>query len=934
MRSTTPRKSPSPYTRITVFVLLILFLVLLPAGTIAHLLTEAWWFEAVNYSEVFWKILKARSLVWLGTFLVYSIFLWFNYALAMRITQNSGFRLLEGTEFELYAKNFPNFIAAFFIFILAFTAAGASIDGWETILKFIHATDFNTTDPIYERDIGFYVFQLPFYQGIQNWLLMLFLSGFLVSAPIYLLKGSIDPEIGNWKYIISGKPKTHLSILLAAIAILFAVGFWLGRYDLLYTSGGVVYGAGYTDTHAITHYLWLMMFLAIAEAILLLVSLRQKSIALPGYGLVIYLLALVFIRGIYPSFQQQFIVEPNELSKEKPYLQYNIAYTRQAYDLDSIQTKQYPANPTLTREDLDEHQATLRNIRLWDYRPLLSTYRQLQEIRLYYKFSDLDIDRYTLNGNYRQVMLAPRELDYDRVPTRARTWVNKHLKYTHGYGLVMSPVNKVTPEGLPELFIKNIPPESTVNLQVSQPRIYYGEETDNYIFTNTSTPEFDYPLGDENASNFYEGIGGVPMNTLWRRLVYAYDLGNLKVLISNYFTPESHIHYYRNIEERITKIAPFLRFDSDPYITLIDGKLKWLIDAYTVSDRYPYSEPVSEIENAQIILETDNENQLQSGDFNYVRNSVKVVVDAYDGTIEFLAIDDEDPVLATYKKIFPQLFHSPETISDELIDHFRYPLNLYQIQAQMYLSYHMTDPEVFYNQEDLWRFPEAVFQEEERLIEPYYLIMRLPEAGAGEEFVLIMPFTPVNKDNMVAWMAARSDGENYGTALLYEFPKQELIYGPGQIEARINQNPQISEQLTLWSQEGSNVIRGDLLVIPIEESILYVQPIYLRATEGELPELKRVIVAYNQDIVMETSLDRALAAIFGNEQAQREELPTDIRAIPTPGNLTEAALQTFRQAQEAAQAGNWTEYGRLSDKLETILEQLNREVESTPSLSQ
>jgi len=909
-------KNTSHRSSIVIPLLVIAALILFSSSTLVHLVTEAWWFEAVGFAGVFWTLLTWRSLIWLGTFIVFGVFLWVNYRLAMRLTPSNGhvqllrgrslryrsLRWLDSSNLETYGKNLPNYIALVVIFLMSLLTAGASVASWETILKYLNATDFGSVDPIYQRDIGFYIFQLPFYEGLRDWLLALLVCALVVSIPVYVLKGSINTG-RNWQNLISGSAKTHLGLLLAAIAVLTAVGFWLNRYQLLYSEEGVVFGAGYTDVHAELVSLWIMSFLALVLAVVFVIAIRQNNTTLPVYGIGIFIAALVLLRGVYPWFQQQFIVEPNELAKEKPYIANNIKLTRQAYGLDAVQRQEYPAKTQLNSQVLQANQGTIRNIRLWDYRPLLSTYRQLQEIRLYYRFSDVDIDRYTIEGNYRQVMLSPRELSYSQVPQRARTWVNQRLKYTHGYGLVMSPVNQVTPQGLPEFFIKNIPPVSQVDLPVTRPGIYYGEETDTYIFTGASTEEFDYPRGDENAFTKYDGQGGVPMGSFWRRLAYAYDLGSLKILISNYFTDESRIHYYRRIKERVSHVAPFLRLDSDPYITLIDGKLQWIIDAYTVSDHYPYSEPVAD-----------------GGGFNYIRNSVKVLVDAYDGTMQFFVVDESDPLLATYRKIFPELFTSSQTIAPQLRDHFRYPLDLFKFQSQMYLAYHMSDPEVFYNQEDLWRFPTEIYEGNEQLVEPYYMVMRLPQ-GESEEFILILPFTPGTKDNMIAWMAARSNGENYGKLLLYEFPKQQLVYGPKQIEARIDQNTEISEQLTLWSQQGSRVIRGDLLVIPIRESLLYVEPVYLRAEQGELPELKRVIVGYGEEVVMEETLEQSLAAIFGERQPQK---PVPVPRTEIPSSLSQSALNTFRKAQQALREGNWANYGQYQQELEKILQQLNQ----------
>ena len=466
----------------------------------------------------------------------------------------------------------------------------------------------------------------------------------------------------------------------------------------------------------------------------------------------------------------------------------------------------------------------------------------------------------------------------------------------------MSPVNRVTSDGLPELFIKNIPPESEIDLVVKAPAIYYGEETQDYIFTGTTTPEFDFPQGDKNAFTKYDGAGGVPMPNFLRKLAYAYDFGSLKILISNYFTADSRIHYYRQIKERVSHIAPFLRFDSDPYITLIDGRLQWIVDAYTISDRFPYSEPVKP-------------------GINYIRNSVKVLVDAKDGTMKFFVVDENEPVLATYRKIFPNLFQAQNTIPPQIKEHFRYPLDLFKAQAQMYLAYHMNDPQVFYNREDLWRFATENYEGNQQAIKPYYQIMNLP-GESKEEFVLILPFTPVSKDNMISWMAARSDGDNYGSMLLYEFPKQKLIYGPFQIEARIDQNPDISQQLTLWSQKGSRVIRGDLLVIPIDDSLLYVEPVYLRAEQGELPELRRVIVAYDKEVVMRPNLEEALTALFGKERSPQVAQPST--PVNADSNLIQQAADAFKKAETAQREGNWAEYGRYQQQLKKVIQQLQK----------
>ena len=907
-----------------VTIVLIAIVGLTLTSTLVHLLTESWWFDAVGFADVFWIRITWQIALWVATFAIYSLFIWFNYWLANRFTRGSSFSFLLGTELEPYTKTIANLLALILAFIVAISAASASATFWSIGLQFINATDYNRSDPIYGKDVGFYLFKLPFYEGLQTWLFTLLLCGLLVAIAVYLFKGVIGisftlPNLQRarltgqklrferqWQSSFQNKQKAHIILLLAAIAITVAIDFWLKRYDLLYSADGVVWGAGYTDTHARLFSYWVMGIGALVLGGFLILAVWLRRPRLPLYGIAAYMLILFLVNGIYPELQQRFSVEPNELDKELPYIENSLEFTREAYDLEEINTQNYPVANNLTPEVLQQQQGTVQNIRLWDYRPLLSTYRQLQEIRPYYLFNDVDIDRYTLDGNYRQVMLSPRELDYERVPQRAQTWVNQRLKYTHGYGLVMSPVNKVTSDGLPELFIKNIPPVSEVGLEVKTPAIYYGESTQDYIFTGTTTSEFDFPQGNKNAFTQYDGDGGVPIGGLIRKLAYGYDLSSLKILISNYFTDNSRIHYYRQIEQRVSHVAPFLQFDSDPYITLIDGRLQWIIDAYTKSDRFPYAEPVV------------------SG-INYIRNSVKVLVDAKDGTMQFLAVDENEPILATYRKIFPNLFKDRASISPQVKEHFRYPLDLFKMQAQMYLAYHMNDPQVFYNREDLWRFATENYEGNQQAIEPYYQIMNLP-GESQEEFVLILPFTPVSKDNMIAWMAARSDGENYGSMLLYEFPKQKLIYGPFQIEARIDQNPDISQQLTLWSQKGSRVIRGDLLVIPIDDSLLYAEPVYLRAEQGELPELRRVIVAYDKEVVMRPNLEEALSALFGNENISTPQSQTAQPSAPidADSNLVQQAAEALEKAETAQREGNWAEYGRYQQQLKQIIQQLQK----------
>ncbi|TVP64259.1 MAG: UPF0182 family protein [Leptolyngbya sp. LCM1.Bin17] len=897
------------------------------SGSLVHLLTESWWYESINYGPVFWLRVRWQLGLGLGSFVLAALWLWANYRLARHITRDRSYRFLSRYSSPVQRQQMARLLDWAGLGVIAVLALGAGLRGaaaWETVLKFLNPNAFDTLEPIFQRDIGFYVFRLPLWQGLQANLLGLLAWALILAAAVYGLKGEIRPERG-WKYFLTGEAKTHLCLLLAAIAVVMALGFWLGRFSLLYSDSGVVFGAGYTDVHARLQAYWLMAFVTLAVAVLFVIALWRSGFSLPIFGIGLYLGVLVLVSGLYPWFQQNFIVEPNELTIERPYIEHNIAFTRQAYNLTDVASEPFPAENHLDRQLLDANQPTVRNIRLWDYAPLLSTYKQLQEIRLYYNFEDVDIDRYTLNGEYRQVTLSARELLVDQLPPEAQNWINRQLKFTHGFGIVMSPVNRVTSDGMPEFFVRNVPPTSDVDLDLDQLRIYYGEDTSQYVFTGANTDEFDYPLGDTNAAYRYTGLGGVPINSLGRRLAYAYDFGNLRLLISNYFNnPEARVHYHRLITDRARQVAPFLVFDRDPYMAVIDGRLKWIMDGYTHSNRYPYSEPLTR--RSDLITLVDSTSPLMRDRTNYVRDAVKVFIDAYDGTLELYARDTEDPILATYQQIFPTLFKPIGDMPDSYRVHLRYPQDFFTLQAQMYRTYHMQNPEVFYNREDLWRFPKRTEGESTTAMEPYYIIMKLPRLEQ-EEFLQILPFTPANRDNMISWLAGGSDGDNYGRLLLYEFPKQELVFGPTQIEARINQTPEISEQLTLWSQQGSRVIRGTLLVVPIEQSLLYVQPIYLRAEQSALPELRRVVVAYSDRIVMRNTLDESLEAIFGGAAAPSPTEPTDepVTLVPeTISELVQAALGAYQEGQQALQQGDWQRYGEAQRQLESLLQQLDQ----------
>ena len=917
--------------------LMIGLLVLLFSGSLIHLLTESWWFDSVEFTSVFWTRLGWQAAIALAVFLSWWLVLFINYQIAQTLTRDRVVRLAQSSPWDPYLPDLVRYGSLAVITLLALASAANGASAWESVLKFLNPVEFGSQDPLYGRDVGFYVFQLPLYETLHRSVIELLVWSIILAAGIYGLKGEIRPERG-WKYFLTGYVKTHLCLLLAGLALVAALGFWLARYELLYSAAGVVFGAGYADVNARMQAYGIMGFITVAVAVVFLMSLWRGGFLLPLTTIAIYGAVLVLITGVYPWAQQKLIVEPNELQKEAPYIAHNIELTRRSYGLSDVEQQPFEVKNQLDRASIERNSATIDNIRLWDYRPLQSTYGSLQTLRPYYRFQDVDIDRYTLNGDYRQVMLSPRELIDDALPAQAQTWVNQHLIYTHGYGLAMSPVNKVTEDGLPELFIKDLPPQSTVDLEVDQPRIYYGEATDRYVLTGTEQAEFDYPLGNDNARYSYTGRSGVSIGNRLKRLAYAAEFGDWQLLFSNSLGEDTRIHYHRLIQDRIRQLAPFLSLDSDPYVALVNGRMQWIVDAYTLSDRYPYSEPLWRSNGIRDITQGQALNRIVGAGTNYIRNPVKAVVDAYDGTVHLYVVDTSDPILASFRQSFPNLFEPVEAAPPELQAHFRYPQTLFRVQAQIYRAYHMDRPDVFYNQEDLWDFPTQIAREEsEEILEPYYVIMKLPEAEA-EEFMLIVPFTPVSKNNMVAWMAARCDGDNYGKLLVYEFSRQALLYGPRQIDSRIDQDTEISQQLTLWNQEGSEVFRGDLLVIPIDESLLYVEPVYLQArgqnssNSNAIPELKRVILAYKDSIVMEQTLEAGLTRLFGERSAAPPPptaAATDQAASTAPARsqqeLIQAALAAYEQSQQALRSGDWQTYGAAQRRLENLLQQLSEE---------
>jgi len=864
--------------------------------------TDWLWFSSLDYGDVYATILKTRVLVFFSAAIIFCILFLGNLVLATRLAPKSESHFWPWAMVrQLQPILRLNVILGTAVLGLIFGMVAQG--NWLVVLRFFNEQPFGIADPVFHREVSFYVFSLPFLHLLQGWLLGALIITLIGSAGVYLLSYTVQ----RLRFDLARSVLAHIGGLVMAILVLFAWGYWLGIWELVFSERGVVFGASYADMHAKLPAQWILLAVVLIFMGIILVSILRRNLRWPLYGVGGWIVASIVIGGIFPSLVQRFQVEPNELARETPYIEYNIDRTREAFALNRIEEQPFIAKEAPSPEDIAQNEVTINNIRLWDSRPLKDTYNQVQSIRLYYDFHDVDTDRYIIDDEYRQVMLSARELSAEKLAGQAQTWVNRRLQFTHGYGIALSPVNEVSAEGLPELQVKDIPPVGDFNIE--RPEIYFGEKTNDYVIVKTKTEEFDYPMGDENEYTYYKGKDGVNLGNFIRRLVYAWQLGDFNILISGELTPESRVLYYRNIRERVNHLAPFLELDSDPYVVVMDGRLLWIQDAYTTSDRYPYSEPLGD-------------------GLNYIRNSVKAVIDAYDGSVTFYVTDPEDALIRTYQTIFPKLFIPAGQAPESLRAHFRYPEDFFNIQAAVYQTYHMEHARVFYNKEDLWAIPRELYFGREQPMEPYYIIMRLPEEEK-EEFLLILPFTPVNKNNTIGWLAARSDGENYGRLLAYYFPKERLVYGPSQIENRISQDTIITEQLALWGRGGSRVIRGNLLLIPVGDSKLYVEPVFLQAEEGGLPQLKRVIVAVGEQIAMEPTLRESLAAIFGTEAPPiKPIIKTPAPAGPEEpvgadiANLIEEAQQHYDQAQQYLKTGDWAGYGKELDALRAMLDKL------------
>lgn len=916
--------------------------------------TDFLWFREQGYVSVFLTKLLTQLKIGIPVFVVIT-FLAYVYLKFLKKGYFQKIASSEDTDTKKLNRITWGLSIVFGILVTCVSVSGL----WFEILKFAHSTGFDIADPLFKLDVSFYLFQLPFIKELAQIMISVIIAFALLTFIYYAVLLSVrTPQMfeeaesqeppfsspfeennenpgfdnvtdlfGKFGEAFTGraKPKkkkkkqfdndnfTQLLHIaekqLILIGILFfimvAVNLFLKQFDLLYAHSGVVYGAGFTDTHIRLWMYRIMAILALAAAIMFAVGVKKRSVkqiaALP-----VVIIAIGILGTGAGIVVQNFVVSPDEISKESEYLQRNIQYTQYAYDLNKVTVKQFAANNSLTSEDIANNGETINNIRINDYDPAEKFYNQTQSIRPYYTFNDVDVDRYMINGEYTQTFLSAREIDEAKI---SDTWLNKHLKYTHGYGITLSRVDKVTSSGQPDMMVKNIPPTSDVEeIDVKNPSIYFGESTNNYILVNTDEKEFDYPDGEtNNRYTNYTGTAGIKLNLL-NKTMFAIREGSLKLLVSSNITSDSKIVINRNIVERVQEIMPYLQYDSDPYIVTADGGLYWIIDAYTVSANYPYSEPYNE-----------------SG-LNYIRNSVKVVIDAYNGTTNYYLVDNQDPIANTYKEIYPKLFKDFEEMPESLQAHIRYPNALFEIQANVYKKYHMTDVNVFYQSEDMWDIAQEVYGTKVTTMEPNYYILKLPGEESAE-FVNSISYTPKDKKNMTGLLMARNDGEHYGELVLYQMPKSKVVYGARQVEALIDQNTEISKEFSLWDSGGSTYSRGNLFVIPIEDSLIYVEPVYLESKEDSIPEVKRVIVVYGDQIAYEETLAEALNSLFGEGSANESTSASSDKEKKSDDKLSTSELidkvqDAFSKAEEAQKNGDWAKYGQYLNEMEKYLNML------------
>ncbi len=904
-------------------VVVIVFLLINSFGSAVKFATDYLWFKEVGYTETFLTKIKAQVMIGIPIFVVLTILL---YIFIKKLKKKYD----EESEIININKKFNLYMKLISIGISFLITVNIVSNMWFEILQYLNGGNFGLTDPVFNNDISFYVFKLPLINTMVNSIISLLFVLVVVIVLFYgylAIKDSVKniseqfenvqqfprqqidlSNILNKKF--AEKIIGQISILGVLIFVFLSFRYVLRSYDLLYSQLGRVFGAGYTDINITLNLYRILAVGCLVAAITFFIGARKRNVKTALFVPALLIIITIIGTGVAGAVEN-FIVEPDQLSKETKYMEYSIKSTQHAYSLEDVNIVQFPANNNLTIENIKNNEEVIDNIRINDREPLIQVYNQLQGIRPYYVFNDVDVDRYVIDGVYKQVFLSARELDQTRLNEQAKTWVNQYLKYTHGYGITLSPVNMVNPQGQPEMQVKNIPPTTNTDFVINRPEIYFGEKTNDYIIVNTDEKEFDYPSGADNVENFYEGEAGINLSFV-NRLLFSIREASYRVLISNNIDSNSKILINRNIIQRVFEIAPFMYFDPDAYVVVNqdDGKLYWVIEGFTVSNRYPYSQPTDKF--------------IEGMNVNYLRNSVKVVIDAYDGSIDFYIVDESDPIIQTYDKIFKDLLKPIDDMPEGIRSHIRYSQAYFDVQSDMYRLYHIENPTVFFGREDYWDLAnEKYMNNGEEPAGSSYLMFKLP--GEDDvEFLLTNQYTPQNKDNMIALLAARNDGENYGELILYEFPKTKTIPGPNMIETKIDQDTVISSQLTLWSQVGSTVLRGNTLVVPIEDSLLYVEPIYLKSdTESNFPEMKMVVVSFGDTILMEPTLDRAIERLFGisaDKPPQRPEPEYDDSNI---NDLINQANEVFNDANEASKTGNWAEYGRKLEELEKVLNQLN-----------
>jgi uncharacterized protein len=911
--------------RLRLFIIVVFALVFFVLPSSTTLFTDWLWFGEVGYQPVFLTSMWARFAIGGAVFAIALAWLLghLRFALSTASGAPTSFTTREGFTIVLPTRDQIRPLATAAAAIAAVLTGLFASSQWLTALTWWHQQPFPGSDPLLGRNAAFYVFTLPLLDLVRGLALALVVLAAVGCAAVYTFAGEL--ALTPFGVRMGPSVRRHGAILAACAFVVFALGAWIDQSRQLISTSGIIQGASYADVHARMPAALIAAAAALVSAALALLyafgGVRRAFVA----AIAVYALALVG-GSVYATALQRFVVAPNEQAREAPYIAYNIAATRQGFALDRIEERELSGDAVLTRADVERNRETLENVRLWDHQPLLETFGQIQEIRTYYDFISVDNDRYPIAGRPRQVMLSVRELN--PAALQNRTWINERLVFTHGHGLTLGPVNQVTEEGLPVLFIRDLPPVSNVDIPITQPSIYFGELSNEYVIGHTRAREFHYPKGDDNVYADYEGRGGIQLDSLLKKLLFAVHFRAYQILLSDDITTESRLMFDRQIRARVSKIAPFLTYDTDPYPVVDQGRLFWIQDAYTTSARYPYSSAAA-------------------GNVNYIRNSVKVVIDAYEGTAVFYLAEPEDPIVQTLARIFPTLLRPLADMPEGLRRHVRYPEGIFQLQAQVFSTYHMTNPAVFYNKEDQWEVPSIDRAQDSVRMEPYYTIMKLPGEPRAE-FIQMLPFTPRRRDNLASWMVARSDPEHYGQLLVFEFPKQKQVFGPRQVVARINQDEVISPQITLWNQQGSEVIQGTLMVIPIEESLLYIRPMYLRAQAGRIPELRRVIVAYQSHIVMDSTLDAALGRLFGGPIGKPALTSTapgvpgapaapgapDLRTAPAapgapatpaaPGDLASEARAAYDRAMAAQRAGDWAKYGEEIRRLGEILQRMKQ----------